>query len=372
LIAKPEQESNLLALLVNKLGDQDGRVSSKAGYLLTNVLTHHPVMKLVVVKEVERLLFRLNVGNRARHAAISFLSQIPLSNKDADVTVAGHLIGVYFSFFDVLVRNAKDSKVLTSNDHRRSGKTKKTRSVTKTHDKQPTAEEAMRNANGDGETHGYGLEQGDEASELGSGMGQLDGVDARMMAALLTGVNRAFPYADITDDIFDKHVDSLFSVSHSGSFNMSIQSLSLIFQVQSSRQTVSDRFYRALYDTLMDRRLYNTSRPAVYLNLLHRALRDDTSLSRVKAFVKRLVQTCGMSSTPFICGSLFLIGDIARVRPGLWALVTQPEEAANGDLENFKDADADADTPCVAPVNALRISSYDGKKRDPLHCNASV
>jgi len=66
LCAKPEQEKNLLALVVNKLGDTEKKLASKASYLLAQVLLKHPNMKLVVIKEIEQLLFRQNVSLKAQ------------------------------------------------------------------------------------------------------------------------------------------------------------------------------------------------------------------------------------------------------------------------------------------------------------------
>ena len=45
----------------------------------------------------------------------------------------------------------------------------------------------------------------------------------RLLSALLTGVNRAFPYADISSDAFNEHIDTLFRVVHSGTLSTSVQ-----------------------------------------------------------------------------------------------------------------------------------------------------
>jgi ribosome biogenesis protein MAK21 len=58
LAAKPELEVKLLTILVNKLGDPNRKVASKSGYLLSCLLTQHPLMGTVVVREVESFLFR--------------------------------------------------------------------------------------------------------------------------------------------------------------------------------------------------------------------------------------------------------------------------------------------------------------------------
>ena len=42
----------------------------------------------------------------------------------------------------------------------------------------------------------------------------------------------------------DKHAQALFRACHIGTFNCSIQALTLLFQVMDAHQGVSDRFYR--------------------------------------------------------------------------------------------------------------------------------
>lgn len=80
---KPEGEAALLTGLVNKLGDPSRKLASKAGYLLGEVLTEHPGMKLVVVREVERFMFRPGLQERARYYAVIFLNQLVLSHQES-------------------------------------------------------------------------------------------------------------------------------------------------------------------------------------------------------------------------------------------------------------------------------------------------
>lgn len=58
LMENPEEEQALLERLVNKLGDPSRQVASKAMYQLGKLLEAHPAMKMVVLREVERLLYR--------------------------------------------------------------------------------------------------------------------------------------------------------------------------------------------------------------------------------------------------------------------------------------------------------------------------
>jgi ribosome biogenesis protein MAK21 len=123
----------------------------------------------------------------------------------------------------------------------------------------------------------------------------------------------------IADDRFSKYLDSLFKITHAGTFNTSIQALALIFQICQSRSAVSDRFYRTLYDSLYDARLITSSKQAMYLNLFFKALKADTNQSRVMAFVKRLLQMLGLQQPPFICGALYLLGEVSDACwPTLW------------------------------------------------------
>jgi ribosome biogenesis protein MAK21 len=141
LSKKPEQENNLLPLLVNKMGDLDRKIASKASYLLSLLLQKHPVMKQVVIKEVSRLLFRQHVTEKARYYAITFMNQIVLSNKDYDKLAAAEMVNIYFTVFEELVAKTRKDN------------------------------------------------------------GNDNGINAKLMAALLTGVNRAFPFSEIEDAV---------------------------------------------------------------------------------------------------------------------------------------------------------------------------
>ncbi|OQV22455.1 CCAAT/enhancer-binding protein zeta [Hypsibius exemplaris] len=97
LVEKPEREDKLLEMLVNKLGDPEKKVASKACGFLVRVLQQHPNMKLIVVEEVERLLYRTNVSPKAQYYAVCFLVQIKLA--DTENALAVRLVKIYFSLF---------------------------------------------------------------------------------------------------------------------------------------------------------------------------------------------------------------------------------------------------------------------------------
>eukprot|EP00058_Branchiostoma_floridae_P027830 XP_002613321.1 hypothetical protein BRAFLDRAFT_68288 [Branchiostoma floridae] len=113
----------------------------------------HPNMRIVVVREVERLLYRPNVSTKAQYYSMCFLNQLVLDHDSSEL--ANKLVTIYFSFFKVYVQKKEK--------------------------------------------------------------------DTKMLSALLTGVNRAFPYADVKDEKVDTQINELFKVVHAVNFNISVQ-----------------------------------------------------------------------------------------------------------------------------------------------------
>lgn len=146
----------------------------------------------------------------------------------------------------------------------------------------------------------------------------------------------------------------------------------LIQQLCSSHQASADRFYRALYESLLDARLVTTSKQSMYLNLLYRALKADTNVKRVKAFAKRILQTLALHQPSFICGCFFLLQELRQTFPGLRALIDQPEERDLGDevYEDVPESEDEAPLLREPPTFVGQSRAYDSRKRDPEHSNA--
>ena len=122
-------------------------------------------------------------------------------------------------------------------------------------------------------------------------------------------------------------MDTLFLITHSSTFNVTLQALTLVHHIvaalpsapsseggasSSTADTITARYYRTLYSTLHDARLFGSSKQAMYLNLLYKSLKADTNTERVKAFVKRFCQvlTGGFGGTEFVAGGLWLLGEV--------------------------------------------------------------
>ena len=68
---KPEQEKRLLSGLVNKLGDPDRKIGANVVFMLQQIIREHPGMKISIVKELEALMFRERVAERAQYYSVS-------------------------------------------------------------------------------------------------------------------------------------------------------------------------------------------------------------------------------------------------------------------------------------------------------------
>lgn len=166
-----------------------------------------------------------------------------------------------------------------------------------------------------------------------------------------------------------KHIDTLFRITHSSNFNTSIQALMLIQQLSSSHQVSTDRFYRTLYESLLDPRISTSSKQSLYLNLLYKSLKADLNVKRVKAFVKRLVQILSLHHPSFICGVFYLIRELEGVFSNISALMDEPENVEDDDEEVFRDVPEDGEQAAEQAEKKVE-HRYDPRKRDPEHSNA--
>ena len=153
------------------------------------------------------------------------------------------------------------------------------------------------------------------------------------MAQVLTGVNRAFPFADTSDPTFERQIDTLFRVNHSANFNTAVQALMLLQQISAAKNYGADRYYRTLYESILDPRLIGSSKQVLYLNLLYKSLKADLNAERVQAFIKRLLQTITMHEVSFVCGVLYLVSELEGTFPSIKTMITQPEYPGGTVLE---------------------------------------
>ncbi|KAL9937850.1 hypothetical protein V8E36_003395 [Tilletia maclaganii] len=420
LSAKPEQEQNLLRLLVNKLGDGERSVASKASNALLHLLNNHPGMKNIVVREVADLILKppASLGTQksegsngaspdgkkynthARYYGVLTLNQTMITNKDRQTGLSNALVNLYFELFEGILEDMDSGK---KGKRGLAGKEDKLGAGGEAEDedegdssddeaaKKPKQKNRWRDQGGKrkkGGKPGRSSQGGKEVNAV------IKDAESKIIAALLTGVRRAMPFATLETAVFERHIETLFRITHSGTFNISIQALQLIFQVCTSSSSTSagtssktesgfttsvaltDRYYRTLYASLIDPRLEETSKQAMYLNLLYRSMKVDvlaaqhggeSQVERLKAFAKRLLQVLGHHQPPFACGALFMLGELCKLNDALREMLTEPAssgaEAATGQKEGDE---AEGTEKTKFPIG------YDGTKRDPKFAQAGT
>ncbi|KAF6810931.1 CBF/Mak21 family protein [Colletotrichum sojae] len=318
---KPEQETNLLRLLVNKLGDKDRKIASRVSYLLLQLQNTHPGMKQVIIKSIEQeVLLRPGQTFRAKYHATNTLNQTILSSREAGT--AETLLRIYFGIFVTLLKSSALGKASVGEPEER-----------------PTAV----------------AKDSPESAERQTA--------DKLVTAVLTGINRAVPFVSAHDNMLESHVDTLFRIAHSTNFNTSIQALILIQQLSVTRQLGSERFYRTLYESLLDPRLATSSKQALYLNLILRSLKSDVDTRRVKAFAKRMMQVLGLHQPAFACGLLYVVFQLRLQFPDLKTLLEEPEDNDEPEIAGQSARQSEGQSQA-------RGTAYDGRKRDPEYSNA--
>ncbi|KAA1470978.1 CBF-domain-containing protein [Dentipellis sp. KUC8613] len=386
---KPEQEHNLLRLLVNKLGDTEKSIAARASYHLLQLLQAHPRMKQIVIRETTALILRPTSSTSATalqqpstsapkpkmhikfddddvpakkgpakhekpkltpaqvharyYAAITF-NQIVLGPEEPDRAAARMLLDVYFSLFREVV-----------------GEREEAAPPPETNDEPASDVEEEESGKG-GKGKGKGKSKSKEKQAMkkkevkgAAGFAEVQDEHSRLVSAILTGVNRALPFARLGggDVEFDRHMDTLFLITHTSTFNITLQALTLIQQIVAALPAspplpVTARYFRTLYGSLLDPRLFGTAKQALYLNLLFKSMKSDPNAERVKAFVKRFCQVLanGFGGTEFVAGGLWLLGELFNTVPGLRDMVDKPPKVNEGE-------------------------AYDPRKRDPQYAHAS-
>ena len=91
-------------------------------------------------------------------------------------------------------------------------------------------------------------------------------MNQKILLGLLTGVNRAFPFAHLeNNDSISQNIDQLYKLVHHGTFIVGLQSLSLLYQAFNTKEELSDRFYNAVYRSGHFSELNNTATQSVIL-----------------------------------------------------------------------------------------------------------
>ncbi len=355
LKSKPEQEVNLLRLGCNKIGDIDNKVSSKTSYQILQLEQAHPNMKKIVIDAIVDNVFKVNSDYHTKYYSVLTLNQTILTRREDET--ANVLVKTYFALFEKLLIESDPNNV----------------------DTEPSKDAKANNFKNRKKNFKKGKKGGKSVKNDKSEQEVLEEKNSKLFSALLTGLNRAFPFSNLPTDVFNKHLETLYKITHSSNFNTSVQALVLISQIVKNQNLNSDRYYRTLYESLFDTRLVTSSKQGIYLNLLFKSLKQDANIPRVMAFVKRIVQICyNWINIGSVAGMFYLLMELEKSIPQIRNLTINTPvdhkyvEDDDSEEENFKDVDSEnEDSVKKVEPKKKQIAEYDGRKRDPKFANAS-
>ncbi|XP_050436271.1 CCAAT/enhancer-binding protein zeta [Adelges cooleyi] len=135
-------------------------------------------------------------------------------------------------------------------------------------------------------------------------------IDSRLIGALLVGVNKSYPH--VKSGIQVEQIQTMYKIVHLAPFNISLQALLLIRQLENN-----DRFYSALYRKIFDDRIISTSHQAICIHLIHKSIWDDNCKERMIAFMKRIFQMCLYCPVPFVCGIFCMTSRLMKKHQGI-------------------------------------------------------
>lgn len=332
LSAKPEQEKALLGLLVNKFGDTAPKVSSNVSYCIKQLLQAHPGMKLVVAKEVEAFLARPNITERSQYFSVLLLSEFTFARNDS--ALAAHIIRIFVVRLEEALKRPMLLKKKGVSWHR-------------------------------WEKRRYGKRPTSKVKKA------LTEDDNRLIRALINGIQRAIPYLDTVAGapLQEETVNALYRVCHVVSaFSTRISILSLLHRCIQSGES-PDRFYRLLYDQVLQFDLFLSSHRNQVYNLLRKCIPKDALVGRCVAIVRRLLQVGAHNEPPVAVAALTVMKDLMslhspEVKPLLSctdATLPQSDEPAGAmedeDVEHFVDDD-------VAEAQGAAMQEKNDNERD--------
>ncbi|KAI9622326.1 hypothetical protein KEM48_007306 [Puccinia striiformis f. sp. tritici PST-130] len=313
---------------LNKLGDSNKMICSRSSHYLLQLLQVHPFIKPIVAREISALVLKPMVKNNnnnnedpslrhhdhARYYGSITLNQIPLVKGEHEVS--NKLIHLYFELFnDILGKEAQTEEEVQAKENEGNLNEKNEEDLEAENiEEQELIKKQFKNKKAGLKKKGTGK----KSSKLIAEEEALADKKSKLVAAILTGLNRAFPYGSIDKQILKGYMNTLFRICHTGAFSVSIQALILIQHLLESKPDLNDRFYRVLYGTLIDYRLLiSPSKHGLYLNLLFKSILP-------------------YHQPPFICSTLVLLGHLFSSKSNSGQLFSRrPEGEQLTDKEQY-------------------------------------
>lgn len=307
LAKKEEMQEYILECIVNKLGDPNKVVPTAVILECNHLVWRNKGLMEIMVKTISRFVSKSNLSTSAKFYAIVLMNSFKLT--PTDQTALQLLIQTLLRLFPTVLQETRVS--------------------------------------------------GNKAVSL-----------------LLKALNKNFPLftnKNSYQNFFKEEINEIYKLTHSGNTNIQIEALRFIYQSEQAQGFVSDRYYRSLYEFIVplpSLRNITTKALSLLFDTLTMSLKDDSNISRVKAFVKRILQVCLISEPAFILASLMFVSNLSKSQKSLVQLL----EVASEDEEELYEDMPDSDSEGVLPENKEKVqvkhSKYDPLKREPKFAGA--
>lgn len=193
--------------------------------------------------------------------------------------------------------------------------------------------------------------------------------ESKILSQILRGANRIIAGIDRSQlnlKFLDKEVDKLYAlVNQTGNLKIKIQTLLFIYQIYINSNNLieteekNERYYDILYELIFDKNIQQSSLNELWFDLLFYSIKQDSDQKRVKAFIKRLLQSSVGANPGYIITCLIFVSNVLREHPGIKAMFIIGEDSLNDDEKgnyyyNKKAEQSNADLNCLWEVNLLQ------------------
>lgn len=310
-----EQDSNIMSLLANKLGDSERILASRIPYYFTELVNGHPkVLTSGAIEHMRSVIDRNGVTDRTRYYALCFLIQIRLTRSTPAITAS--LLQIYLGLFTKYILNNLEAV------QGRNKKDAKRRLQKRIRHKQKKRGEAV------------------EAVEVPE-------EHARLAKALLTGINRAFPFASGAGEelktLLLGFADPLLKMcAPTVAFPTTVQALNLLLTLAPFEETLKGQVLKAFQMVLdeQDRLRQASASHGLFIRAFTRAcglLMEVNDRKSLQTLMKSLLRFClAIVSPAFVVASLGVLGSVLQRFPVMRSMINSaPESVDSARVEGF-------------------------------------
>jgi len=338
LTKKPEREEKLLEALVNKLGDPEVEIVNFTMKLLNELQSAHSKMSLVIIKNVQNFITKTKMNN-PNNANVEYYSLVYLCGMEvvSDKEFIEFSLNYFFDLFNHYSKLNEEQSFKKIKSKFKKGRKK------------------------------FNKKKKEEVP--------LSPVE-KILSLIVKRVNKLCIFSEERNiqikKFLDEKIDTLFKLSHSESIKLRIEVLKLIFTIcqgiisgktkklnPSANDSNLDRYYKSLYELILTKEIFVTKNLRDLLKLIVKSLTFDQNITRVAAFLKRLLQMSMHADPSFITCILIIVSQVVRNRNKLWKMVD-------------KNCFQKKNIPENSDKQEKTEKESDLSKRDPKFTNADV